>query len=136
MKAELGLRYRQVLTEHFPQLLDDIAIPENLKWDRRPTDVGGEAFGAAMRARTRRLGRRGAETGLWSICKRAFERASNETTNFGDLWDRDRAALQIEALNAEQIEAIVWIGRRRGRAGLSIWEVPIYDEDAEQSSTS
>jgi hypothetical protein len=140
MPAKRGLRYRQMLDQRFPELFDDIAIPANLKWDRRAeTAEEHNEFVRDAKSRVLRLHARGATTAVQVMCKRAFERASEESANYGNLWERYQAALQLEALSAGQIEAIVFIGRHRHADGLVVWEVPVHntaDEEYEDKSAA
>ena len=120
------------VSAHFP-------IPPNLKWDRRPsTEAEAEEFARIAKARVLRLHARGAATAVRVMCKRAYERAHDESANYGGLWERYRAALQIEALSAEQIEAIVFIGRHRHADGLVVWEVPVHNiaEETDENETA
>jgi hypothetical protein len=139
MPGTIGLRYRQMLDQRFPEFFEDIAIPPNLKWDRRPsTEAEAEEFARIAKARVLRLHARGAATAVRVMCKRAYERAHDESANYGGLWERYRAALQIEALSAEQIEAIVFIGRHRHADGLVVWEVPVHNiaEETDENETA
>ena len=135
MQGAVGIRYRQMLDQRYPELYDNVMIPENLKWESRPESAEQhEEFVMEARKRVSRLHERGAHTAVHVMCRRAYELAVGESANLGNLWERYRAALQLEALTAEQIDAIVYIGWRRQKDGLLVWEVPIknigdHDED-------
>jgi hypothetical protein len=129
MPGQSGIRYIQVLTANYPQFLDDIPIPPNLDWERRPGPDDQEAWSARMEPRIRRIYEHGIESSIRSRCRRAFERAIAESSNLGDLWERYRAALQFECFSATDIDVIVAIGRKLRREDQDPWEVPVAIED-------
>jgi hypothetical protein len=139
MPGEGGIRYRQMLDQRYPELYENVPVPANLKWNRRPESAEEhKKFVTEARRRVSRLHKRGAHTAVHVMCKRAFELAVGESANYGKFWERYRAALQLEALSAEQIDSIVYIGWQRREAGLVIWEVPIQnvseEEDIDESA--
>jgi hypothetical protein len=67
----------------------------------------------------------GAEQSIHARTRRVFERAETMSANFGGLWDRYRASLQIECFSAEEIEVIVSLGKRLRDEGKLAWEIPV-----------
>lgn len=136
LPSQGGIRYVQVLTENTPQFDDDVPMPAGLDWDRRPGPGEGDAWAAAMEPRIRRIYEHGVQSSIRSRCKRAFERALGESSNFGDLWTRYRAALQFECFSATDVATIVAIGRRLHNEGKAAWEIPVALQDKENKTES
>jgi len=122
-----GIRYTQTLGENYPKFFDGIARPASLDWNRRPQDSAPDAraWSQPIERRLKRIYEHGAEQAIRARCRRAFELALNESGNFGDLWDRYRAALQLECFSAEDVHVIVTIGRKLHNDGKNAWEIPV-----------
>jgi hypothetical protein len=126
-----GVRYRQVLTENYPQFFDDIGHEAALDWEDRPSRYDGQAYFAPIQARIERIYHRGIEQAVRARCERAAKHAANESHNYGDCWERYRMALQLEAcFSAEDIDRLIMIARQLIREGKEVWEVPVRVADA------
>ena len=73
----------------------------------------------------RRINQRGVEESIQARSRRAFDRARGLSSNYGDLWERYAAALQLEVFSAEEVATIVAIGRRLHAIGENAWKVPV-----------
>lgn len=125
MDGESGFRYTQVLDENFPRVRDDVPRPKNLDWEDRPGLYDKDAYFGPIRERTKRLHQHGAEQSIRVRCKRAAERAADLPSNYGDLFERYKAALALECFDNADITVMVAIAKRLQAEGKPIWEVPV-----------
>ena len=130
--ATAGVRYRQTLTKNYPEFYGAIARPDRLDWNKRPRSSAADekAWSEPVQRCLRRIHEYGAEQSVRARCKRAFDRALGASGNLGDLWERYRAALQLECFSSDDANVIVAIGRRLHRESKSAWEVPVSYEEA------
>ncbi len=124
-EGTLGRRYQQVLSEKFPRFFDDVPPPDSLDWNSRPGPGDAEVWSSPIRTRLGRIHHEGAQQAIRAKCRRAYEHAVTESSNLGDLWDRYRAALQLEVLSTEDVDLIIKIGRQLAGEGKPPWEVPV-----------
>ena len=121
--ANSGLRYRQVLSQAYPQFFEGVPRPSALDWNKRPNDA--EEWAGKMEGRRVRLFQPGIQLGFRARCRRAYERAVSESSNYGSLLERYGYALQIEAFSAEDVAVFVEIARRRMQRDLVPWECEV-----------
>lgn len=130
-----GFRYTQVLTEQFPRFEDSVPVPRSLDWNDRPTEKDRDAWGAAIATRLDPILRLGQEQAIQARCKRAWERATTESSNFGDIWTRYKAALELEVFPSDEVARLVAIGRHLDVQDREPWRVPVvFAEDLDSKN--
>lgn len=124
MSGTTGIRYRQTLSENYPEFYDDVPIPQSLTWDTRRR-LDSDAWAAPVQKRMKRIQVEGTQYALRARCKRAYEKAKAESHNFGDIWERYRFALQLEVFSTEDIDEFIRIGKGIFGEGREPWEIPV-----------
>ncbi len=124
-EGTLGWRYQQVLSENFPGFFDDVPRPKSLDWNARPGPGDAEAWSGPIQKRLERIHHEGAQQAIRAKCRRAYEHAVNESSNIGNLWERYRAALQLEVLSTEEVDIIIKIGQQLAGEEKPPWEIPV-----------
>jgi hypothetical protein len=129
--AVAGIRYTQRLDKNYPEFYDQVERPAVLDWNRRPSEsaADGKLWMESVETRMRRVNQRGVEQSIQARSRRAFDCARGLSSNYGNLWERYAAALQLEVFSAEEVGTIVAIGRRLHANGENAWEVPVTLDD-------
>jgi hypothetical protein len=119
-----GLRYRQILGESEPQIVDGLRVPE-IDWERDliPADLAG--FQEYAKQWNQQLMEAAGRRDVRERIRRAVEQVENNKKIVTDLSyvDRLRAELQLVLFTPEQVERIIQHAEHRKDGDKPLWEL-------------
>jgi hypothetical protein len=99
-------------------------VPE-IDWERRLSSGSEQSWGQEIVRRLDRISEHAQRRELLEQCEAAAKRADRRAASGGDFWEWYRAELQLECMEAAQIEQVLRLGRQARARGKDVWDFAV-----------